>query len=235
MGKERMLRSEINGIIERGKALLTRHQFRLPLFAHWPAKAWAEKGVECDEIRDCKLGWDVTDFGSGAFDQTGLLVFTIRNGHPTLEPYRQTVYCEKILIVGEDQHTPMHHHLRKQEDIICRAGGNLVCQVFNRDSDGGLCDSDVTVSLDGVKQIAPAGHRFVLKPGESIRLTPFVYHEFYAEIGGGPSIVGEVSTVNDDANDNIFLNAPARFPAIIEDEAPVHLLCTEYPKGDGED
>jgi D-lyxose ketol-isomerase len=225
-----MLRSEINRIIEHGKASLTDHGFRLPPFAYWTAKAWTEKGTECDEIRSCKLGWDVTDFGSGAFEQTGLLVFTIRNGHPLLEPYRQTVYCEKILIVQENQRTPMHYHLRKQEDIICRAGGNLICQVFNRDSNGGLCDSRVTVSLDGVKQEVSAGHQFVLEPGESIRLTPLVYHEFYTQPGRGPSIVGEVSTVNDDANDNVFLDAPARFPAIIEDAAPVHFLCTEYPR-----
>jgi D-lyxose ketol-isomerase len=208
--------------------VLRKHGIGLPPFAFWTAEDWRSKGEECDEIRACKLGWDVTDFGSDDFDRIGLVVFTVRNGHHSIERYRRTVYCEKILVVREDQRTPMHCHVRKQEDIICRSGGNLVCQVYNRGEDGRLEDSEVTLSLDGVVHKVPAGHRFVLHPGESIRLTPLVYHEFYAERGTGTSVVGEVSTVNDDAGDNIFVEASARFPGIVEDEAPVHFLCTEY-------
>lgn len=224
-----MLRSEINAAIDYAKSILRDHQVALPPFAFWSSAAWSGKGRECDEIRVCRLGWDVTDFGSGDFERIGLTVFTVRNGHPAIDPYRRTIYCEKVLIVREGQRTPMHCHVRKQEDIICRAGGNLVCQVYNRSEDGRLDGSDVTLSLDGVATRVPAGHRFLLRPGESIRLTPLVYHEFYAEAGTGTSIVGEVSTVNDDTADNVFLDAPARFPAIVEDALPVHLLCTEYP------
>jgi D-lyxose ketol-isomerase len=43
-------------------------------------------------------------------------------------------------------------------------------------------------------------------------------------------MVGEVSVVNDDHNDNIFLEAPKRFPSIDEDEAPYRLLCSDYDK-----
>ncbi len=35
------------------------------------------------------LGWDVTDFGYGDFDNVGLLIFTLRNGsvvHPDEYP-----------------------------------------------------------------------------------------------------------------------------------------------------
>ena len=223
-----MLRSEINAAIEYAKEMLSEHRFALPPFAFWTAAEWTDKGDAYDEIRACRLGWDVTDFGSNDFDRIGLTVFTVRNGHPTIEPYRRTVYCEKVLIVREGQRTPMHCHVRKQEDIICRAGGNLVCQVYNRGPDGRLGDGDVFLSLDGAATRVPAGHRFILSPGESIRLTPLVYHEFYAAPGTGTSVVGEVSTVNDDAADNIFLDAPARFPSIVEDAAPRHLLCTEY-------
>jgi len=225
-----MRRSEINGLIEHAKHVLRENGFRLPAFAFWTPGDWRNKGAECDEIRDCKLGWDVTDFGSGAFADVGLVVFTIRNGHRTIERYRRTIYCEKILVVREGQRTPMHCHALKQEDIICRSGGNLVCQVYNRGADGRLDDNEVTISLDSVTRRAPAGHRYVLRPGESIRLTPFVFHEFYAEPGSGTSVVGEVSTVNDDAGDNIFLHALGRFPEIIEDEEPTHLLCTEYQR-----
>lgn len=222
-----MKRSEINAAIERAKAALAKNGFHLPPFAFWTPDEWRAKGAECDEIRACKLGWDVTDFASGDFDHVGLTAFTIRNGGAA-EPYRRTVYCEKAMIVGEGQRTPMHCHALKQEDIICRGGGNLVCQVYNRRRDGSLDDGDVDVSLDGVAHRVPAGHRFIVRPGESIRLTPFLYHEFYAEPGSGVAVIGEVSSVNDDASDNLFLAAPARFPAIVEDESAKHLLCNEY-------
>jgi D-lyxose ketol-isomerase len=44
--------------------------------------------------------------------------------------------------------------------------------------------------------------------------------------GSGAAVVGEVSSIND-ATDNLFLEAPARFPSIAEDEKPSHLLCIE--------
>lgn len=55
--------------------------------------------------------------------------------------------------------------------------------------------------------------------------------EFYGR--GGTVLAGEVSRVNDDTNDNRFLEPLPRFPAIEEDEAPLHLLCTEYPPAQG--
>ncbi|MDD2763759.1 MAG: D-lyxose/D-mannose family sugar isomerase [Opitutaceae bacterium] len=223
-----MKRSKINALINEAKSLLHRNGMRLPPFAYWSPADWKTKGSECDEIRRCGLGWDITDFGSGDFERIGLVVFTVRNGHKTLAPYKAKTYCEKILIVGENQRTPMHYHAFKQEDIICRCGGNLICQVYQKGPDGKLADADVEVSLDGVRHRVKAGTKFVLQPGESVTLSPFMYHEFWAEVGTGTSIVGEVSKVNDDATDNFFLNAIGRFPKIEEDEPPVHLLCTEY-------
>jgi D-lyxose ketol-isomerase len=122
----------------------------------------------------------------------------------------------------------MHHHVLKSEDIICRSGGNLLIKVYNRAAGGGLADTDVEVSLDGVRHRVKAGHTFQLKPGESITLTPFLYHEFWAEQGTGTSIVGEVSSVNDDETDNAFLSKVGRFPKIAEDVPATYKLCTEY-------
>jgi len=223
-----MKRSQINALINEAKDLLHRNGMRLPPFAYWNLEDWKGKGPECDEIRRCGLGWDITDFGSGDFGRVGLVVFTVRNGHKTLAPYKDKTYCEKILIVGENQRTPMHYHVFKQEDIICRCGGNLVCQVYLKGPNGKLADADVEVSLDGVSRRVRAGTKLVLRPGESVTLSPFMYHEFWAEAGTGASIVGEVSKVNDDATDNFFLKALGRFPKIEEDEPPAHLLCTEY-------
>jgi D-lyxose isomerase len=41
-------------------------------------------------------------------------------------------------------------------------------------------------------------------------------------------LVGEVSTVNDDSTDNRFFEPVGRFPEIIEDVAPRHLLVGDY-------
>lgn len=223
-----MKRSEINMLIEDALTLLRAHQIRLPPFAYWTPSDWEKKGAECDEIRRCKLGWDITDFGSGAFDQIGLVVFTVRNGHHQFAPYTKKIYAEKILVVRENQRTPMHHHILKTEDIICRSGGNLLCQVYNRTTDGRLADTEVEVSLDGVRHYVEAGHTFQLTPGASITLTPFLYHEFWAEEGTGTSIVGEVSSVNDDETDNVFLEKRGRFPLIDDDVPATYKLCTEY-------
>lgn len=223
-----MKRSHIDALIDGALTLLKGKGIFLPQFAYWSPADWKTKGPECDEIRHCGLGWDVTDFGAGDFDRVGLVVFTVRNGHRSREAYQHKTYCEKMLIVQENQRTPMHCHAFKAEDIICRSGGDLVCQVYLKAADGKLAADDVEISLDGVHRRVKAGTELVLRPGESITLIPSVYHEFWARKGSGPAIVGEVSKVNDDANDNYFLQALGRFPAIEEDAPRRHLLCTDY-------
>ena len=51
-----------------------------------------------------------------------------------------------------------------------------------------------------------------------------------AVIMAGKVLVGEVSKVNDDVNDNRFLKPTGRFPEIEEDEPPLHLLVGDYAK-----
>jgi D-lyxose ketol-isomerase len=223
-----MKRSTINALIDDAVRILHEHNVRLPPFAYWTPAQWGTKGPECDEIRRCKLGWDITDFGSSDFDRIGLVVFTVRNGHHQIEPYTRKKYAEKILIVRENQHTPTHCHARKTEDIICKSGGNLLIRVNNRAQDGALLDTEVEVTLDGERHLVKAGHVFRLSPGASITLTPHLLHEFWAEGGSGTSIVGEVSTVNDDDDDNLFYAQVGRFPVIEEDVPSAHKLCTEY-------
>ena len=224
-----MKRSKINALIRDAIAFCRAHRFGLPPFAFWSPDDWKRKGSEADEIRDCMLGWDLTDFGTGEFEKTGLALFTIRNGHPAADRYVKT-YCEKLLLIGEDQVTPMHFHWAKSEDIINRGGGNLLVQLYNATEDEQLADTDVTVSTDGVRRTVKAGEIVRLTPGESITLARRVYHKFWGETGKGMVLGGEVSAVNDDTTDNRFLEPLGRFPAIEEDEPPLHLLCSEYPK-----
>ena len=223
-----MKRSEINSIIRHAKEFCSSMNFALPPFVYWTPEEWLEKGEECAEIVDNQLGWDITDFGSGDFYKVGLMLITIRNGNLNNPKYRKT-YAEKIMIVREEQVTPMHYHYQKYEDIINRGGGNLVIKLYNRTDNDELSEDDVTVSVDGVQRTVPAGGIITLKPGESICMHTGLYHSFWGEEGKGTVLVGEVSRVNDDHNDNHFYEPTGRFPVIEEDEAPVHLLSTEYP------
>lgn len=233
-----MKRSLINAKIREALEFCRRQNFHLPKWATWSPADWAAAGHEADEVRECQLGWDVTDFGKGDYDRLGLAIFTIRNGRPGAADKSDPTakdYCEKLLLVGEEQITPRHFHWTKMEDIINRAGGKLVIQLWNAEAKTEQLDeqNEVTVSVDGIKQTVPAGGKIVLEPGDSITLPPYCYHLFYAAAGGGMVLCGEVSRVNDDENDNRFLPELPRFPSIEEDEKPLHLLCNEYPPAAG--
>ena len=221
-----MKRSELNSIIAKAIVFLSAQNFRLPPFAFWNPKEWAKKGHEVDEIRDCMLGWDITDFGSGDFAKTGLVIFTIRNGHMQNPKYTHKPYCEKVLVSNVRQVTPMHFHWNKVEDIINRAGGNLVIQFYKSTQTDGLAKGPVILSVDGVQTTIAAGGRIILKPGQSVCIPSRIYHTFWAE--KSMVLAGEVSKVNDDNNDNRFYEKIGRFPAIEEDVPPRYLLFSEY-------
>lgn len=222
-----MKRSEVNAIINSMKGFLEAHRFHLPAWAFWPPRKWKGSYERCSEIVDNGLGWDITDFGSGDFRNTGLALFTIRNGS---WEKKDKMYCEKIMVAGECQVTPMHSHWNKTEDIINRGGGNLVMELYHAAPDGGVSGDGVTVSIDGISQQVAPGIPLILKPGQSICLRPGMCHRFYGESGKGRVLIGEVSLVNDDRNDNRFLEPVGRFPEIEEDEEPVHLLVNDYAK-----
>ena len=159
----------------------------------------------------------------------GLTLFTLRNGLAGGKAAK--VYAEKIMFVGQNQVTPMHYHARKTEDIINRGGkgtGRLAVQLYNSSEEGGLAEGVVTVTCDGIQRQVEAGGTVILGPGESITLTPHLYHTFYAVDGAG--LIGEVSSVNDDDMDNFFLEPLPRYPEIVENEPAVRLLCTEYER-----
>jgi hypothetical protein len=225
-----MKRSEINAIIRDADAFIRQHQFHLPPFAYWTPQEWTTKGTEAAEVVEHGLGWDITDFGLNDYRNTGLFLFTIRNGSPAnLADCTGKVYAEKLLIVDVNQVTPFHFHWQKTEDIINRGGGKLLIQLFNSTPDEREDrTSEITVSLDGVVRKLPAGSIVTLTPGESITLPTRLYHKFWAE--ESRVLVGEVSTVNDDNTDNKFLDPIGRFTTIEEDEPPHYLLLTDYPK-----
>jgi hypothetical protein len=222
-------RSEINAIMRDASEFIRHSGFYLPPFAYWGPADWASKADSVQEIVESQVGWDITDFGHGNYETEGLFLFTVRNGRPeNLKAMEGKLYCEKVMIMEVNQRTPMHFHWTKMEDIINRGGGKLVIKLFNSTSGEGLADTDVTVSVDGLRRVLKAGDTVELSPGESITLPARLYHEFW----GAESrvLAGEVSLVNDDRTDNRFYEPVGRFPDIEEDEPPLHLLVADYVK-----
>jgi len=223
-----MKRSDINRIIKNMEKVLKQHKIELPPFLSWTPEEWLTKGEEYDEIRDNMLGWDVTDYGMGKFDELGIVLITLRNGNPHNPKYTKT-YAEKLIYMQEGQVSPMHFHWNKMEDIIHRGGGDCIFRLYNADKDEQLADTDVMISRDGRNYKVPAGEKVIIKSGESLTLYPYYYHEFYVEKGQGYALLSEVSMCNDDNSDNRFEQKLGRFPTIIEDEPAYRLLCNEYP------
>ena len=225
-----MKRSEVNKALRELEAMCQKYCCYLPPFCYFTPEQWRTKGHEYDEVRDCCLGWDITDYGKGEFDKMGFSLITLRNGSQTMKDKYPKVYAEKLLYLKEGQYSPNHFHWYKTEDIINRGGGNVLIRVYNSKPDESIdYESDVTVHTDGRTYTVPAGTQIRLTPGESIFVTQYLYHDFEVEPGTGSVLLGEVSQCNDDAHDNRFNPPMGRFPAIEEDEPPYRLLCTEYP------
>ena len=90
-----MKRSRVNDILAEGAAFFAKHGWSLPPFADWSAERL--QGPEGANIRDRKLGWDITDYGQGRFDEMGLFLFTMRNGDMT----EMGTYAESLLTPDE--------------------------------------------------------------------------------------------------------------------------------------
>ena len=226
-----MKRSEIDSYIDDMRDFAARRQFHLPPWAAYTPDDWAKAGAKADEIRANQLGWDVTDFGAGEFLAMGLTLFTLRNGAPGAAAGGGKDYCEKLMMVRTGQVTPCHYHFSKMEDIINRGGGDLVIKLNNAAADDTLDETaEVKVQVDGITRAFPAGGELVLTPGESVTLIPRLYHAFWGQTGADAVLAGEVSRVNDDTNDNRFLDPLPRYPAIEEDAPPRYCLCNEYPQ-----
>ena len=216
-----MKRSEINRYLSETIDFFAAHKFLLPPWAKYSIKDW-QNIPDIGEIVDCQLGWDITTFGSNDFRNMGLTLFTLRNGAPG---YDKT-YAEKIMMVRNGQVTPRHFHWSKEEDIINRGGGNLVIELFHADpAADSLTGKDFSISIDGVTRTMKSGDKLILTPGESVCFKSCHAHRFW---GDGNCLIGEVSRVNDDANDNCFVDGMPRFDEIDEDEPPCYLLASDY-------
>lgn len=224
-----MKRSGINDIMRSADALIRHHGFILPPFARWSPEAFKAR-QDAGAIVSARLGWDITDYGQGRFNSMGLFLFTLRNGRlADLQRGGGMCYAEKLLISRQDQLSPMHTHVLKAEDIINRGGATLVVELYGSDPQGRFAaDRGGVVYCDGIRRAYAPGEKLRLAPGESVTLMPGDWHAFWAE--GGDVLIGEVSTVNDDVTDNVFREPIGRFADIEEDEAPLHLLVSDYDR-----
>ena len=226
-------RSQVNHTVGIAKRVFAELGLRLPPFAFMTPEDWAAAGPEYDEIRDCNLGWDVTDFGMEQFSLYGRCLFTLRNGKKNAA-YPKS-YAEKFILDPEGQRAPAHFHRSKREDIINRGTGVIVIDLASSTPEGAMDTRPLSIAIDGIRRTIPLQSRVTLEPGESIHLEPGVIHSFWGE-GGMPidgvhyTASGEVSSVCDDFNDNFFLNGAPRFPGIEEDAPRDFYLCQEYPR-----
>lgn len=160
--------------------------------------------------------WDVTDFGLGSFGTCGLVLVNLAE---------ESEYCEKVMYSVKGQLTPCHSHKRKKEDIICRTGV-LVVQFWADDPALKESKDELTVKVDAEPHLITSGERIVLQAGSRVTIDPGVWHEFYAD--SEECLIGEVSTANDDLNDNFFSNKDiGRYTKIIEDDRTIIRLLSE--------
>lgn len=159
--------------------------------------------------------WDVTDFGLGDWRRHGLVLVNLAE---------QPEYCEKLMYARAGMTTPCHCHHRKKEDIICRCGE---LEVRAWPAAPAECEGRrFALLVDGEGREVVAGEAIRLRAGERVTLPPRVYHEFVA--ASAECILGEVSTANDDAHDNFFVDPRVgRFPQVVEDEPPLVRLVSD--------
>lgn len=161
--------------------------------------------------------WDITDFGLGDFGRFGLTLINLAE---------EQEYCEKLMWARKGQTTPAHTHAKKKEDIVCRAG-ELTLRLWAKKPEAGANEGGMLmVPVNGERVQVPAGSPLVLPAGWRVTLVPGVWHEFW--VSSDESVIGEVSTANDDLNDNFFADKRVgRFPGVVEDETAEVRLVSE--------
>lgn len=189
-----MKRSEINNAVKKATEFFNRHHWHLPP----------------------EPKWDVTDFGLGNFEASGLVLINLAE---------EAEYCEKLMYAQKNQKTPAHAHKKKKEDIIVR-NGEMAIQLWLGNPSTIKNEGIFEVQVNGKMKTISQGEIITLNSGERITLVPGVYHEFYPV--SDECIIGEVSTANDDLHDNFFVDENVgRFSAINEDEPAIVKLVNE--------
>ncbi|WP_214225423.1 D-lyxose/D-mannose family sugar isomerase [Pedobacter sp. B4-66] len=160
--------------------------------------------------------WDVTDFGLNDFFKSGLVLVNLAE---------EQEYCEKLMYAVKNQVTPSHTHKKKKEDIICRSGV-LMVQLWADDPSKTIIQTQINTKINGEYTAIVSGDKVTLNAGERVTIEPGIWHQFYP--ASESCIIGEVSTANDDHNDNFFSDQNiGRFSDIVEDEVAAVKLISD--------
>tara|TARA_A100001015_G_scaffold206518_1_gene231011 strand:- start:1117 stop:1737 length:621 start_codon:yes stop_codon:yes gene_type:complete len=205
--------------------MMEEYSWVLPQWGYWSTAEYLEQPITSKYLKEHQMGWDVTDFGKGVFNEQGITLFCIRNG--IQGNVNDKPYAEKLLFMQEGQEIPFHSHKIKLEDIINRGGGDLAIEFLEVDEKDQELLNKINVLVDGEKISLDPHEPLILKRGQSVTVDRNIFHRFYAVKGSGMVMAGEVSQVNDDNNDNYFLEPIGRFSEINEDEPTLHPLWNE--------
>lgn len=159
--------------------------------------------------------WDVTDFGLGDFQKSGLVLINL---------CEEIEYCEKLMYARKNMITPAHYHQKKKEDIICRAG-ILEIQLWDKGIEPAK-EGPFDMKINGNFKSLLSGDKIQLQAGERITIQQGIWHAFWPV--SDQCIIGEVSTANDDLHDNFFIDSNiGRYPDIEEDEKAILKLLSD--------
>ncbi len=222
----------------------------LPHYAMWSLLEWKtayeDNPESYEQLGNSGVGFDVflvskepSELGSASLWPAGILpeqylsvLFTLSNGYP-LEDGMSQPFAHKNIFRKKGRGSPLHHHHSKVEDALNHGPGNLYVLLYNNIQQDGRCIvdniSEVQVNIDNVTHSYPPGILVKVAPGQRIHLPTSLYHAYLA----GPPyvVVEEVSGVNDDHNDNCFVDKDLkRFIEIKQtSKAPDVLLYSQMP------
>ncbi|PYE85656.1 D-lyxose/D-mannose family sugar isomerase [Pseudoroseicyclus aestuarii] len=221
-----MRRSRINTVMAEAAEVVRSQGLHLPPWAWWSPAEFMARRDSARGVIEAGCGWEVTDYGTGDFDRSGLVLFTLRNVTPA-DRAQGTGYAERLLVSRQDQLSPMRSHTHGAGDIINRGGAALVVELYGSDDRGGFAKGrGGRVLRDGIACDFAPGDRIRLQPGESLTLRPGDWHAFWGE--GGSVLIGTVSTAGDTAGDTLFRDEIGPFGPVEEDASPEHLLVSDY-------
>ena len=171
-----MKRSEINQAIMEAKKMMEEYLWILPQWGYWSKDDYSKQPTTSHYLKEHQMGWDVTDFGKGLFNQQGITLFCIRNG--IQGNTEDKPYAEKLLFMQEGQEIPYHSHKVKLEDIINRGGGDLAIEFVEVDEHLKEKNSKINILVDGVEVEVLPHEPLILKRGQSVTVERNIYHKF---------------------------------------------------------
>lgn len=151
-----------------------------------------------------KAGLEVTDFGLGEFETTGLVLHTYVNTERV---------CAKELVLLPRQTCPQHLHppvggeAGKEETFRCRWGA------VHLYVEGESTSSPQAQPPTHRRETYTVHHEIVLRPGEQYTLLPDTWHWFQS--GDEGAVVSEFSTRSRDEAD-VFTDMGVRRPPDVE-------------------